>query len=380
MDILAAFFFGSLLLGQVGGISLWPGVVVYVQDGILAIAAFGILVYHLKKKNPAPKLLLPIGLFTGAAVVSLVVNSGNFTFPVLGISSLYLVRWLLYIVAYVWALRLLRVNFWVYGLFLLGMGFAVLGFIQFFLYPDLRNLTYLGWDPHYYRLFSTLLDPNFTGLMLVLSMILGLTFWKNIKNRWWMIVGELIAGIALLLTYSRSSFLALAAAVIIGVLLTKRWKLLIGLVLLGIAVTVTPRTSGSTLSILRADTVLARIGNWQDGMTLIEKSPIFGHGFNTLRFIQGNAASPIISKSASGLDSSMLFIGATTGILGIVAYGYLLFSMMKLAWHKKVTTLHVVYMSSLGALLVHSLFVNSMFYPWVLIWMWILTGVVEKTN
>ena len=51
---------------------------------------------------------------------------------------------------------------------------AVFGWIQYFFWPDLTYLKYLGWDDHYFRLTGTFLDPNFMGLVLVLG--LGLEF------------------------------------------------------------------------------------------------------------------------------------------------------------------------------------------------------------
>jgi hypothetical protein len=78
----------------------------------------------------------------------------------------------------------------------------------------------------------------------------------------------------------------------------------------------------------------------------------------------------VVSKAAAGMDSSLLFVAATTGIIGAAAYIYLLFSMIRNGKKSR------FYIASFAALLVHSLFVNSLFYPWVMIWMWILTGAV----
>ena len=49
------------------------------------------------------------------------------------------------------------------GIFIVGLGF-----IQFLFYQSLRNLFYLGWDEHLYRMFSIFLDPNFAGAFFVL--------------------------------------------------------------------------------------------------------------------------------------------------------------------------------------------------------------------
>ncbi len=112
------------------------------------------------------------------------------------------------------------------------------------------------------------------------------------------------------------------------------------------------------------------------------QAPILGHGFDTLRYLTSDARI-VLSKAAAGLDSSILFIGATMGLVGLLTYGYLIVRMIKLGRfalrHANVSTLGVVYLVSLLALGVHSLFVNSAFYPWVLIWFWIMTGVLERS-
>ena len=67
-----------------------------------------------------------------------------------------------------------------------------------FVYPDLRNLWYLGWDPHYYRVFATLLDPNYVGILLVLTIFVWIYIWVNNKKlRIWFVPLFMIAGAAL---------------------------------------------------------------------------------------------------------------------------------------------------------------------------------------
>jgi len=364
MKLLTILFLGSLLLGQMGGLSPWPGVVVYVHDIILAI----LVVLYIKKIRRS-KLIIPIAAFIAAAILSLLVNVWRFPLPELGLGSLYLVRWALYGALYVLVLQnYVDPKLWLKGLYAVGVGFGILGLIQFFLYPDLRNLMYLGWDPHYYRVFSTLLDPNFLGIILVFTLLLGFGILTK-KNRMVVIAGQLVSFVALLLTYSRSSFLALGAAIVVWAVIQKRWKLFIILAAFACLLVILPKIPGDTLSLTRLDSSLARVGNWQESLQLIAKAPVFGYGFNTLRYLSP-AAGDIVSKAAAGVDSSVLFILATTGIVGCAAYANLFISMIRTGRH---TTF---YIASLSALLVHSLFVNSLFYPWVMIWMWILTGAV----
>ncbi len=374
MNILVTVFFLSLLAGQLGGISLSPGVVIYLHDLVLVVLFVTMLIHLLRKKFVRPKLLLPISLFVGWAGISLILNSSRFTFFELGASSLYLVRWVAYAGLYVFVIQNVAPKFkWLMALYAVGVGFAILGLLQFFLYPSLANLIYLGWDPHFYRVFSTLLDPNFMGIIFVLTILLGISFWKQKNLRNVIILSEVIAFIALLLTYSRSSYLAFIAALVTLTVLKKQWKLMIGVVCFAGLIIFLPKAN-ETLSLTRIDSTLARIGNWQSTIDLIAQSPVIGYGFNTLRYMTLFPQAEFISKSAAGVDSSILFVLATTGLTGLVLYGYMILMMIRrgkrLQWYE----------ASFVALLVHSVFVNSAFYPWVLIWFWVVVGAVEKES
>ncbi len=361
-------FLASLLAGQLGGISLWPGVVIYVHD-IFLILLIGASLPQIVRNTDVfrTKLIKPIVMFIAAAAISLLVNYWRFPLPKLFTGSLYLGRWVLYAGVFILVLvNSVDVRVWLKSLYTTGIGFGLIGLVQFFLYPDLRNLMYLGWDPHYYRLFSTVLDPNFMGILLVFTLILGFGLITK-KNRPLVILGQIVTFVALLLTYSRSSFLALGTAIVVWAVMQKRWKLFISLAAFVLLLFIFPKISGDTLMLTRVDSTLARVGNWEESLRLIVKAPVFGYGFDTLRYVRPADA---VSKSAAGLDSSILFILATTGLTGLTAYIFLFTSMIRLGTR----TQRTVYVATLSALLIHSLFVNSMFYPWVMIWMWILTG------
>jgi O-antigen ligase len=183
---------------------------------------------------------------------------------------------------------------------------------------------------------------------------------------------------ALTLTLSRSSYVSFIGAVLLYVWFRKSWKILIGIVVfIGILFCVSLPQKNIT-PIFRVETGVSRVTNWAESLELIKKAPVFGNGFNLLRSIQepdyGKKDTEQISHASGGVDNSFLFVLATTGIIGGVAWVYLLFSMWKLG-RKNIT-----YVLSLVAIVIHSLFVNSMFYPWIMIWMWILTGAVEKNR
>ncbi|MFH1694146.1 MAG: hypothetical protein ABH880_00035, partial [Patescibacteria group bacterium] len=67
--------------------------------------------------------------------------------------------------------------------------------------------------------------------------------------------------------------------------------------------------------------------------------------------------------SGAGSDSSLLFVLATTGVFGLAAY----LAIFTLALQKNTCLL-----ACLGALAVNSLFVNSLFYSAIMVFLWVL--------
>lgn len=386
MTLLFWFLLVTMLAGQLGGVALAPGVTIYLHDVALGVfLCYGFFTLRFRFSS----LLKPQIAFVAAAVISLLLGIGRFTAPQLFQSSLYLVRWAAY-ASLVWVVLASSLSSMLilYGLYGVSVGLATIGIVQYVLYPDLRNLMYLGWDPHYQRLFSTLLDPNFTGILLVMGILLGFGLLSQRKKRpGWLVASLAVLVVSLLFTYSRSSFLALLAGMVVWAALTKGWRLIVGLAILFVVALLLVQKSGEGQNLLRVTSTVARIGNASSAMSLFSQQPVVGHGFDTLRFVQCPAAGCIgeggsVSRAASGVDSSLLFVLATTGIVGFTGFFWLMVWIASLGMHalKKSDThwLGASFLAIGTALLVHSLFVNSLFYPWVLLWMWIFLGAFLK--
>jgi len=377
MSFLATLFLISLLSGQLIRIPIAYGITVYPHDIVLCCYLFFWFTLKYKKKNfTFGSLGKPLCLFLIALLASFAVNALGHTVPELINGISYSIRIALYIGLYVVISNTKKKSFWLSRLYGIGVLFGILGIVQYIAYPNLRNLEYLGWDPHYYRLFSTLLDPNYAGLFLILTFLLGMNFLLKNGNEITFLVLQAIVLSALTLTLSRSSYVSFIGIVFLYAWWKKSWKILIGIVVfIGILFWL-PLPQKNVTPILRLETSVSRMTNWAQSVELIKKAPVFGHGFNLLRSIQepgyGKKDTENISHASAGVDNSFLFVLATTGLVGAVAWGYLLFSMWKLG--RK----NIVYVLSLVAIGIHSLFVNSMFYPWIMIWMWILTGIEEK--
>lgn len=371
MQWLVVLLFISLFAGQLGSLPVALGITLYLHDFVVVfMLVHGFFSGAIRRSMTGSRLVKPIAAFALVALLSLLVNASTTTPDVLWKGSLYLLRWVAYAgVYFVFAGSSLPTRFLLRGLFILGTGLATVGLLQFFFYPDLRNLMYLGWDPHYYRVFSILFDPNFAGILFVLTMIVGVSLLK--KKRDIGIIG--VIGVtmgALLLTYSRSSYLALIAAVGTWIVINKKWKVgLVGLLLFLVAIVYLPRPGREALSLDRFDSTVSRLSNWSESIQRIEQKPMFGFGFNVLPFLQVDSSLP--SKAGAGIDNSFLFVGITTGLVGLIAYFWLVWSWLR---QKK----SVWYRASLLAVIIHSLFVNSLFYPWVMLWVWVLTAAGEK--
>ena len=135
------------------------------------------------------------------------------------------------------------------------------------------------------------------------------------------------------------------------------------------------QTKGEGVNILRVSTIESRFVNWQQAIQIGRQNFISGVGFNTYRYAQQDdgfsKAQEITPNSSAGADSSLLFVFATTGVVGLVAYIYFFYkNIVSVCRHKKGKL--CIYAICLSGVFVHSFFVNSLFYPWVLLWLGIL--------
>ena len=331
-----------------------PSLNLYLHDLLIIL----LLILNLRK-IPSLPLTKPIAIFFFASLLSLILAIPRLSRPELLISSLYLWRWFAYACLYFIARPNLNPNL----LILTTSLIAVFGLTQYLFLPDTRFLQYSGWDDHYFRLISTLIDPAFTGIILVLGMI-----WLSLKMRQHRLFFPLFGLhlITLMFTYSRSSYLALfiASAVIAWGKKQLKYFLIFLCLILSLAL-ILPRPAGEGVKLERTFSITQRLQNWQQGWQLIKQKPVFGFGFNTLRYHRQD----FVSHAAAGLDSSLLFVWATTGIIGLLAYLYLLHSIWQHA---------LVIKASLSAVFFHALFNHTLFYPWVMIWLWLLLASAHK--
>jgi len=294
------------------------------------------------------------------------------------ISSLYLLRFAIYFGFFLALIDLAKSSekFLNY-LLAIGASFGLFGALQLILWPNLKALEAIGWDPHFYRLTSTFLDPNFAGLILVFTFLISLASFLK-KREWKFFFLAMFLFICVFLTQSRSSLLALFFGISIFCFFKLNLKaILLAVIVLAVGASLVPKPAGEGGKFLRTYSINARMVGYSNAIEVIKDNLLFGVGFNTYRYIQRDygfldKTSWKENNAGAGIDSSLLLVLATTGIIGLIAFLWQGVFFIKLAWKRKTSDEGIIFLSSAGALLIHSLFVNSMFYPWIMGWMAVL--------
>ena len=389
LSFLAISTISTLLIGQIVRIPfLFGGVFTFMDLSVFIFVITAFFYFLIEKKSlklPA-KLGLFVVLFIISAAVSTLLSFNKFETKEVLISGLFLFRYIFYFAVFVIFYNLFKkkhLRKLVNVFLLIGLFFALLGLFQFVFLPDLRFLAEFGWDPHYFRLVSTFIDPNFSGLFLVFLTSVAFSYFLYRKQVYYLFYFFLFFTSAIL-TFSRSSYLALLTIlIVIGVL--KSPKISIGLILLLLTLSLLiPKTRIRIEGAFKLDeTANARIDSWRKAAEIIKDNYLFGVGFNTYRFAQRDYGfftvdAPQGQHSGAGTDSSFLLIFATTGIFGAIFYFMFLFSAIKLSLKKiTISPTHLAVFASLIALFVHSQFVNSLFFPPIMLTVWFLLSLLE---
>ena len=348
MKYLLYFFLIIFPFGQLARWDLGNSIVLHLNDlAVLVVLIFGL-------RNISGPVAKALGLFLITIILSVLFNFTRFTPAQLFVATLYPLRFFAYAGLY-FVFRKQKISSrW---LIMAAIIIAATGILQYIFLPDVSFLKALDWDDHYFRLVGTYLDPGFTGAILVLGLLLA------------PMPAKILIYIAFALTYSRASYLMYLVSFATIAFYQKSLKIFVtAAIILGLTILVLPKSSGEGTKLERENSILARIHNWQESLSLWQKSPVFGLGFNTYRYVR--AASPE-SHAGAGADSSILLVLATTGVLGLLAYLNLLRTMWQLG------KASLLFKASFLGILVHSFFNNTLFYPWVMEWLWILLALSD---
>lgn len=300
----------------------------------------------------------------------------------------YLLRTVTYIVFAVWCVKQVRVENIVLGIVFWLSNVAVIGLAQWLFLPDTRFLQWYGWDDHFYRVISTQFDPNFTGLLLVVGILMSLALGKKYNwkirfqpsqqhfdlQKWWFVPTGLMS-FALLGTFSRSSFVAVILSLIWYFTqqkhsIKKRYFLglaMFALSVLGISSFMLHQQFGG------AGTDLSRLfsatGRVQYDLAILQDNTfaewIFGKGIFTPHQLitHGKHANNIIVTVIAGF-----------GLGGVLALLFIWKKNLIEFWQKQA----VLQQSIWVAVLVHSMFNHSLFQNFV--WMLVLLATLLPSD
>jgi hypothetical protein len=232
-------------------------------DVIVGIGAAYALIRRYKK----PEIFSYFQNFLIVAAFSWVVGATLFQKSEIFIGLLYLIRLSAYFYFFVFASHFKDKKLLLNSLLGVSIFSAVFGWVQYFFYPDLRFLYWLGWDDHLNRLVGTFLDPSFMGLILVLGLTIALH--KKMK----FLILFLLASIAF--TYSRASFLA----AFVPLVYKRAWVFLAIFISL---IVFLPRTEGEGVRLERTSSIYGRIESYQESLEIFKKNPVFGVWFDNI--------------------------------------------------------------------------------------------------
>ncbi len=392
-SVLFFLLIATIPFGVIGRVTVFPSISLSIQDVFvffIVISSAKSIVRTLWSKNTFIKLGF---LFSFVGFLGIIFEARNiFEF----ISSvLYLLRldfYLLFMIPLInikkTTLKKLRIE-----LLIAGLVFILLGYIQYAFYPNLRNLFYLGWDEHLYRLFSSLLDPNFAGALITLIILFYSTFFfENFKNSRLLTRTLLLFAYAfmipsLFLTYSRSAYIMFILASLAFLFLARQKKIiLLFIAVFVVSLILLPKNfGGEGVKLLRTASIFSRQIEYNNAIKVFSEHPLIGVGFDSLRFVferYGFVSQKdlLVSHAAAGVPNSYLFLLATIGMLGfviVVVFLYLAIRKIvgKMTEVPRYKTYSIAVVSSIAGILVHSLFENTLFYAPIMLWLTLVLGI-----
>lgn len=284
---------------------------------------------------------------------------------------------------------------------------VALGFLQLKFFGNFfeMGMHLKGWDPHIGRLLSTWFDPNYVGgyIAFMLSIVISISIYYHRKsNRKLFIILGIISFfglVAIYMTYSRSAYLALIASLGVLAFLKSRKLLVVGAIVISLGFAVSPRVQhrfmdmwGSARVILGIDiqqtidpTARLRLYSWQFATEMITDHPWIGVGYSRYAYEINSRGHGLLSGHASGgSDSSLLTIWATTGVFGFLsalAIGFIaMVSAFTNVWKKEnfKSYLNAGLLAGLCGMIIHSVFVNSLLFPLMMVYLWVGLGLMDQ--
>lgn len=250
-----------------------------------------------------------------------------------------------------------------------GIYMVVFGLMFYWLLPDTRFLYLFGWDDHYYRLIGPLLDPNLSGLLYI---IIGWLFWgfkSKVPAPLWL-SGLLLTTTAIVLTYSRATYLALAVSALYYLWLKKymlKLPMIIGAAsVLFLIYYLAPKPGGEGIDLLRTSSIQARMSTTEQYLAQLQPHHwVIGTGFYTPLSIT------LEHSHAQVPDNILVTLFVQTGVGGTLIALLLVLSSLTLYSRQPLEI-----QAAVVAVLIHSQFNNSLLEPFI----FLMLGITIVTN
>ena len=350
-------------LGQIGRISIQnQNINFYIYE----VVFLGYFIYLFSKYKFTPFNSIKVrGLyyFPIALTASLLFSFSNYSFIQNLTALLYLIRTGFYFILGIYLHHIFfkiknKRNFLTSGIILFIISILITSFIQYFLYPNLRNLIYLGWDPHQFRIFGVFLDTSISaaiyGLVLIYLLVKYNNFLFSKMSRNLLLLAFMILG---LLTYSRGFYISILITLIYYLFRNKNIKyifLLFGVFI--ISLYIIPKPFGEGVNLLRVYSIESRIYQNREGLKNWYKNPLFGVGYNHLKSVN-KILSVYPEHASSAYPSSFITVLATSGLVGLF---FFVFALKNLWNYSKMSRYFILFLS------VFSLMDNILLHPFIL--------------
>lgn len=387
LSILFLVIIGLFPVGQFERILLPLSSAVYVHELVMILFIGVVGIHSLQHKKNffsylRGRMFFPWSMVTAWILLSICLLSTSDPVRAM-VGMMYLARLVLYLVFARAVQVLLRDKLLPKALFpwiplFWGCVIALVGWAQYLFIPDTRGLALLGWDNHYLRLISTFFDPGFTGILLACCALLFQLrlgkIGKSVQSKLY-VVGYLVVTSALLLTYSRASFVAYGVGCLFLALRKRKVRHLVLLGVFAMSMLLLPRPKSEGTRLERTASITARLQTF----TTATNTP------NVMRFLVGNgwyAAKPITSRVENGVsipshasapENSYLFVYHALGIIGLALVTWAVVGTLKSV---KGTSFFVVFF----AISAHALFTNTFLYPFVLFFVGIVMAGSERES
>ena len=197
--------------------------------------------------------------------------------------------------------------------------------IQYIFFTNLWSMHSAGWDPHEFRAYVTFLDVFVAGA------IFGMFAFYWAKKRNWVLAVLFV--VCVVLSFSRSAYVSFLFATCISLFPRKKWKEFVTILAFFITLILfVPKPFGEGVNLLRTVSINSRVLDYREALSIWQKQPLFGHGYNRIRFVKENRDLIKIddqSHAASSFHSSYLIILATMGVVGLTVFLFCLFQLVK---------------------------------------------------